>query len=602
MATYATNLSVFDAADSAGNWSEASGHTSGGAPAADTENYLQNSISVSQPTGQASGTAAGMECDYGSAPTWTSGWVFLAWQYYTAPTNLNSWANGGMRIGIGSSSGNVKLFNAVGDDFGGSPYACWQNTAIDPENTADTTEGSPTAGNYNIFVSLPNVRAKISKGNPHACDIVRYGRGDIVVTGTGADFAGMASANDAATARWGLFQKVQGGFLAKGLMSLGTSGASVTFSDSNKIINIDDTPRANASFNKCEINNTGSSVTWTGITINGVQTSITGSAPTSPWDFEMVDNAATMIHNGCTFNDLGTFIYLSNGNIDDTTYRRCGQVTLGGADMDGCLFTNTEAAIALVCGSSVSTLSNCDFISDGSSHAIEITGGTSHTLDGLTFSGYEAYSAGGTSTGNEAIYVNIPSGSVTIYADAQVSYRTAGATVNIVAGSVDVTVSAIKLDGTALNDVAVSLFAKDGTGDLPYQDSISISNSGTTATVTHTGHGMETNDKVLIEGGDQPYNRGVHQITVVNANSYTYTCDSAPTGDPTGCTATWTCIYETLSGTNTVTKSRSYSSAQPVVGWCRKSTGSPYYKPGPITGTISTTGGLELQALMLLDE
>ena len=602
MATYSTDLATFDLADSASNWAELSGHTTGAAPAATTEAYIHNGTAVDQATGQATGTQAGVQCDYGSNITWTTGWVITAWQFFAAPTNLDTWANGGMRIGVGSTSGNMKFFNAIGSDFGAYPYGGWQNTAIDPTLTADATDGSPT-GAVRLFGSLPNMLNKITKGSPHVCDAVRYGRGEIKAISTGATFSGMAAANDASTARWGLFQATGGGYLWKGLMSLGDSSNSVTFSDSNKAIRIDDTPRVSSGFNKIEINHASSSVTWNGISISGVQTSITGSAPTSPGDFEVVADA-TIDFDSCTFTDMGTFVFNGSSNpntVDGTVFRRCGQITLNGAAMDSCQIINSEAAIAMKCGSDVSGLSNIDFISTGTGHAIEITGGTTHTLDAITFTGYAASNG---STGNEAVYVNIGSGNVTIYADSTFSYRTAGATVTIVAGSVPTTVTVTTVNGTPISSAYVALFAKDGTGDLPYQDTVTISNSGTTATVTHTAHGMITGDKVLIEGGSLDANRGVFTITKINDNSYSYTMASTPGSSPTGTiTATWTALYGTTNASGQITMSRVFSTDQPVTGWARKSTSAPYYKTGPINGTIDSADGAPgLTAILLSDQ
>jgi len=463
MATYGTDLNVVNAADNNTNWAELSGHTSGGAPSADSENYLHNSNSVSQSTGQATGTNAGMQYDAQATvgSPWTSGHVFLFWQYYTAPTNLQTWANGGMRVGVGSSSGNMRYWNAMGDDFSGSPYACWQNTAIDPEVTGDgTDDGTPTAGVYQVFGSLPNVRAKITKGSPHAVDVIRYGRGEIRGTGTGATFDGYATDNDnATTGRWGLFQAVRGGYLWKGLFSLGQSGTSITFSDSNKSIFIDDTPRVAAGFNKIEINNTGSSVTWNGISITGVGTSITGSAPISPGDFEVVDNATTVDLLGCTFTDMGTFIFKSNSDVTGTTFRRTKQITANDATfVDAVIDSSTVAAntSALVWADPSTTdpniyLDGASFtMGAADSHAIEfgtaVAAGTlSFTLTDVTFSGYNTTT---NNQNNSTLHVKYTSGTVTINivgtgtSSSNITYRSDGATV-VVQSSINITFSGL---------------------------------------------------------------------------------------------------------------------------------------------------------------
>jgi hypothetical protein len=144
--------------------------------------------------------------------------------------------------------------------------------------------------------------------------------------------------------------------------------------------------------------------------------------------------------------------------------------------------------------------------------------------------------------------------------------------------------------------------ASSGTGPFPYQASVTISNSGTTATVTHTGHGLSSNDKVLIEGASLLVNNGIHQITKINDNSYSYTMSSSPGSSPTGTiTATFVALYGVTSG-GAVSTSRVYSSDQPVTGWARKATGSPFYKPGPIVGPVDSTDGLNATAVMIVDE
>ncbi len=531
----------------------------------------------------------------GNSFTYSAGDYIFGWIKWTAPSTIDTYANGGLSMLLGSSASVFNVYYIGGSDREPNPYGGWQNVAVLPTMTPDENAGNPTAYHY-VGCGAKCIK-KVSKGNPLAFDVFRYGRGELRIaggeSGNYATFSGIAAINDSNSNRWGLFQAIAGGYKWKGLLTFGY-GSLVNFVDANTSIVIENSEWVSSDFNKIEIKNSSSNVAWTAVTVSSL-------CATSKGSLEMVDNA-TLDFTSCVFNDMDTFIFMSNAALVGTTFRRCGQVTLGGATIEGCTFDKTTAAIALTCGSSISTLSDTDFVSDGSSHAIEITGGTSHTFDGISFTGYESYQAGGTSTGNEAVYVNIGSGNVTLYADAQFSYRTAGASVTIIAGAVDVTLTAVDISGDAVDDVSVALYAKDGTGDLPYLDSISISNSGTTATVTHSGHGMITNDKVLIKGGNQPYNRGVFSITVTDANTYTYEMSGTPSGSPTGCTCTWTSVYETLSGTNTVTKSRTFSSDQPVTGWIRKSSSSPYYKSSPITGVIDSLNGLNLIALMLLDE
>jgi hypothetical protein len=114
---------------------------------------------------------------------------------------------------------------------------------------------------------------------------------------------------------------------------------------------------------------------------------------------------------------------------------------------------------------------------------------------------------------------------------------------------------------------------------------------------------MLTGDKVLIEGASHTANRGVFTITVTGPNAYTYTMASAPGSNPTGTIkATWAALYGTTDANGEISMSRVFSVDQPIAGWARKSTSAPYYKTGPVSGTIDSALGASLTALLLSDE
>lgn len=69
----------------------------------------------------------------------------------------------------------------------------------------------------------------------------------------------------------------------------------------------------------------------------------------------------------------------------------------------------------------------------------------------------------------------------------------------------------------------------------PTADSVtSITRSGTTATVTRTNHGYETEDYVTIAGANQSAYNVKAQITVLTANTFTYTVSGSPDTPATG--------------------------------------------------------------------
>jgi hypothetical protein len=196
---------------------------------------------------------------------------------------------------------------------------------------------------------------------------------------------------------------------------------------------------------------------------------------------------------------------------------------------------------------------------------------------------------------------------VTLVGTATPSYKVTGShTVAFVTNPVDTTVTTLAADGTAVGSCRVFLYATSTTGTLPANASVTISNSGTTATVTHASHGLLTNDKVWIQGASHLANNGVFTITVTGTGTYTYTMGSAPGSSPTGTiTSTFVFIYGTSNAsTGVITLTRSLPANQSVAGQSRKGSAadSPKYKTGPIAGAVSSTNGASFSAVMIPDE
>lgn len=398
---------------------------------ADTDDFIEGSSCASR--NPFSNSTRGIL--YGSgAVTIGSGHAVYIWAKADVAQAIGTKAAGGIQIIIGNNANTKSRWYVDGNDtyqIGG-----WKCYPIDPTITPSTGSHTSTA----IFGCMWNVPASgPSKGQPFKLDAIRYGRTLIIsrgddVGGGFANFSGAASFANDISRQWGQLQFNNGVYTFQGLLQLGINGGNaVDFRDQNKTLFVADTEYVSSTFNGIEVRNAASRVDLTNIAITALGTVSRGY-------FEAVENADVNM-NGCTFVDMNTFVFQSNSTVQDTVFRRCGQITLGGASVSGCTVTNSTASSALLAGSSVLGLSDTAFISSGTGHAIEITGGTSHTLNGISFSGYAASNG---STGNEAIYVNVPSGTVTINSDSALTYRTAGATVNVVAGQKTLTISGIK--------------------------------------------------------------------------------------------------------------------------------------------------------------
>lgn len=449
MATYSTDLTTLTTAES-GTWTEfASPYNGGGSPGASGENFIQGTDCYAQNSGKANGLEISIVFDYGSGYSYATDEVVFAWLFYAVGTNLETYANNGWRFGIGSSVSAWDWFRIGGSDYGRNPYGGWINVAVDPTATQTGTIGGGNGGTYRYYGNVPYTINEITKGDPTAVDAIRAGRGLLSMTGSGGSLAELASYNDynaggtppgtsstsvdSGRHRLGLFQVITGGvILWKGQLSLGTSGASITLSDSNETIIVDDCPHTYADFNIIEIHNASSTVTLTNITITSTATTANGLGY-----FEMIDNA-TVTLTGCAFNTLGTFIFLSNATITGCAFNSCGQITAGGADFDGCSIVDNTASSAVTCATpaEAALITGCTFESDGTGHAIEITGTAANiTLTGNIFTGYDTADPG--TAANKAIYVNIASGTMTITISGgsgvteDYHVRSAGATVTV---------------------------------------------------------------------------------------------------------------------------------------------------------------------------
>lgn len=121
-------------------------------------------------------------------------------------------------------------------------------------------------------------------------------------------------------------------------------------------------------------------------------------------------------------------------------------------------------------------------------------------------------------------------------------------------------------------------------------------------TVTHTAHGYTTGQKVMITGANEgPYN-GIKTITVVDADTYTYTAPGNPSTPATGTIKSHRVILDGDADTNGVVQDTgfNYTADIAVSGIVRRASGGTYYKPAPLSGTVGTAG-LDVTAFLSKD-
>ena len=185
--------------------------------------------------------------------------------------------------------------------------------------------------------------------------------------------------------------------------------------------------------------------------------------------------------------------------------------------------------------------------------------------------------------------------------DAAKTWTATSGTITVVTQP-DVTITVRRAsDLTTVTDIVRILMTAAAGGDLPFEDSVAITRSGSVATVTHTAHGLRTGLRVVIRRADQPEYNGVKTITVTGPNAYTYAVSGSPTTPATGTINATSAIISgvTSSGSITVQDHR-YTTDQPVTIIARRGA-SPRYKSATSSSTIVSTG-LDANIFLIPDE
>lgn len=335
-----------------------------------------------------------------------------------------------------------------------------------------------------------------------------------------------------------------------------------------------------------------------GVTINAQAddtVSLTNGKITSAskWKFDFASTAS-----GSATYDF-TNLLVDNANVTlrtvhtftGITFQDCTTFTQNGATIQNCIFL--DSTVSSASPGDADNISDCAFTSSGTGHAITIAGTAADmTLDGVAFTGYAGTDG---SSGNEAIYVDIASGSMTISitgGGSTPSIRTAGATVTVV-NAVTVRVTAKDADTqAAIQSARVLLQASSGA-------TVTITRSGSTATVAHTAHGYSTGQKVVIAGANQGEYNGLRSITVADADSYTYSVSGSPATPATGTITSYRVILDAATDASGIVEDAAfaYTSNLAVTGRVRK---GGTHKTAPLSGTI-TSAGLDITAFMVSD-
>lgn len=505
----------------------------------------------------------------------------------------------------GSSTSGTTWWTIVDNTSNIEWFGEWRTFILDVNSTATDGDSSGTLDLSAITDLKVNVDNSNS-GNIRSIentyiDCIRFGTG-LTLTGTAWDFDDVATIDNSNTYKYDIVRKVGPGiFEVNGSITIGSGSTTTTPSSSNETLFFPDPSTAGVAGGPLgKIATTFYNVVFGGTAttcdFNNVSLIASSSYPF------YLDADYASLPSGSIDWDGGLVIEASACDFDDTqsiigvSFVNCGQIDPSTCEFEQNTISGYDGSSGALLWPGGTTVNNCNF--NNNTRAIEVTQASNQTYDALFFTSntYDTHlNNGGTS-------INISKNNSS---DPTSYVATGGGTVTYVGSSVQTLITVKDLEtGDEIENARVLVYVTDGT-NFPYHDSVSISGSGTTATVTHTSHGLSTDDWVIIDGitDDDVYN-GVFQITYISTNSYSYTTygsitQSSPSGSPI---ATFAFIHGLTNASGQISDSRLVGSDQPIAGWARKSSSSPYYQQGAISGSVDSTDGFAQIVMLASDE
>lgn len=444
-----TDISSCDLTTSGGTHYRLNGVNSGN-PLAEADAYVQGTGCIANKCGGTTGTTdTGGHFNHTTTFDITNKHLFM-WRLTSTPGNMLTKANAGIAIGLTNTSTtstsawsttNYKKWYVDGSDTQPNSDG-WKCYVLDPSSTADASAGTLTLTSVKNVGYLVRQNTGVNTAlNNVFVDAIRMGTGITATTSAGGDvitMSGLFGYDSTKTNSWGVVTQNAGIYYGAGKINIGATGQTnvCNFTDSDQVLVWRDFPVADTLY---EFNLKGAASFKT--TMQFTTSVIRGQAG-QVWNVTCDANSNFKLY-GCSIANLRSGVLSSGSVLDGTSFNTCGTIDVNGATVTGCSFSG-HTANQILCSSpsEVNNLTGCSFTKGAATaHAIEITGTAANFTLNCTFSGYASSNG---STGNEAVFVNIASGTVEISytgGGSNPSIRTAGATVTFAATPVPVTVT-----------------------------------------------------------------------------------------------------------------------------------------------------------------
>jgi len=600
-----------------GDWDE----VGGGTISLTTDTFLYGSSCIAGAYSNKSGWqrfTIGETLDFDTAGNEEGQHIYM-WIHCPTIGLLETKANKGLAIRIATDANNYREYLIAGSDDANGWNGGWRCFVVDPTKAGSVSDTGTYDYGAITMLGLWIDTSSLAKGDNIFIDQIAVGSG-LRVTGTST--TGWKDVVDYCTdypnRAWGMFQEREGIYYAYGKTWVGntTQTANTSFTDTGRVIQygISEYWSGSAWVTSADIDYSGVVIeddetyttTFQDGTLVGTDAGRSGSSFIGnanhdvSMDFYGGSQAGSLTKlYGTSFKDITGTINFGNDSdfhIYSCAFEGCAQVDPVGAPVirNSNFIATDDIDSALLWNENIN-VQDCNFIANTAGAAVEMPSavGSPYAYNALFFSGntYDVLNSSGS-----AISINKNNDSD------PTTYE--GSSVTFLAAAVDTTITVKDVtDLSVIENARVLLEAADATGPLNYEESVSIARSGTTATVTHTAHGLQTGELVHIKGCNEEEYNIVEDITYIGVDSYSYQVSGSPATPATGSPTSTTVIFNGLTNASgIVTDNRTFSSDQNVTGRARKSTTSPLYQSQPITGTIDSANGLTLTVLLIPDE
>lgn len=354
--------------------------------------------------------------DGGSAQDMTSA-AKTAWMVKAIVTDyggLNS--TQGLEVRIGSGTGAYYVYEIAGSNANIASLQSYPATGgfiiipIDPNIAGwrESTTGSPNLTTTNYFALVANFTSSTAKSENVGLDAIDLGTGLTLIGGDGADpdgeFQDFVDTDQGVTSnRWGYATASRGVISLFGMMTIGSSSATVFTDNASKVLFPNGLFAPGYSGVTVDLQNASTNVTI------GCQLTGLGSTTTSDTrpDYTVTGTSGSHTLTGVLENFRN--VTLTSACTVSGAVIEAADVTVSTATISDTEFrTNTASGVAMINDFSASDMSGCIFTQVGSGHAIEITTPGTYTFNNLLF---DSFGADGTTSA--AVYNN-SGGSVTI--------------------------------------------------------------------------------------------------------------------------------------------------------------------------------------------